>query len=161
MKIVVVSDNHTMRCVLTDIVSMHPDDDLYVHLGDSEFDATNRELKEYIKIKGNCDFKTGFLNTYKESGILMTHGHMYQVNINRNTLAQKAIQEACNVVLYGHTHIKHVEQLDGVICINPGSIAQSRNNEEETYAVLEMDKSLKITFYNAIHNIVEETEVTI
>ncbi|MGV2927310.1 YfcE family phosphodiesterase [Macrococcus capreoli] len=159
MKWVVVSDNHSMKNILTDIVSIHDDADVYIHLGDSEFDYRDVELKDYIKIRGNCDYSKDFHDTYElqqnDINAFLTHGHLYQVGHGRTRLAHAASDVNCQLALYGHLHVKRVEVIDGVVCINPGSIAQSRSDEEETYAVLTFDESDKmVTFYNQRHEIV-------
>lgn len=161
MRWVVVSDNHSMNNILTDIVSVHDDADVYIHLGDSEFDYNDSELKSYIKIKGNCDYGNDFHDVYalqqKDINAFLTHGHLYHVGSGREKLAAEARQADCQIALYGHLHVKRVEVVDGVVCINPGSIAQSRSQEEETYAVLTFDESDKmITFYNQNHEIVDK-----
>ena len=160
MKIVVVSDNHGNKNHLIDIISMHPDADQCIHLGDSEFQFHDSVLKPFKKVGGNCDFD---MNYPKESVIetpfgqcFFTHGHLYSVNRNRDNLAQKAIEKNCNIALYGHTHIMNVELIDGVWCINPGSISQSRDHNEETYAILTLEQNAKVTYYNQNHIKVEE-----
>lgn len=159
MKWVVVSDNHSMKNILTDIVSIHDDADVYIHLGDSEFDYNDAELKPYIKIKGNCDYGKDFHDTFElqqnDINAFLTHGHLYQVGNGRERLASVARDADCQIALYGHLHVKRIEVVDGVVCINPGSIAQSRSQEEETYAVLTFDESDQmVTFYNQQHEIV-------
>ncbi|GGB03835.1 metallophosphoesterase [Macrococcus hajekii] len=152
MKWVIVSDNHGMEHILTDIKVIHEDADYFIHLGDSEFSPENLELKDYITVKGNCDYN-GFDNERVIEGELnafMTHGHLYSVNTSRESLSAAARAAGCVIALYGHTHIRRVEEIDGVLCINPGSIAQSRSEERETYAVLS-DKEL--LFYDQNHRI--------
>lgn len=164
MKWVVVSDNHSMKNILTDIVSVHDDAEVYIHLGDSEFDYSDAALKPYIKIKGNCDYGTAFLDTYevREQNInaFLTHGHLYQVGSGRERLATVARDADCQIAFYGHLHVKRVEKINGVYCINPGSIGQSRSEDEETYAVLTVnDNENKVTFYNQQHEMVEEVKL--
>ena len=36
------------------------DADLFLHLGDSEFDYNDTELSLYQRVKGNCDFDPQF-----------------------------------------------------------------------------------------------------
>ncbi|TDM04476.1 YfcE family phosphodiesterase [Macrococcus carouselicus] len=152
MKWIVVSDNHGMENILTDIRTLHADADLFIHLGDSEFSAENIELRDYIKVMGNCDGPAFDKKTIVNSDTpaFLTHGHLYSVNQGRERLAAAAKEAGCRLALYGHTHIRRVETIDGVLCINPGSIAQSRSGERETYAVL-LDE--EIHFYDQQHRI--------
>lgn len=161
MKWVIVSDNHGKNNVLTDIKSIHADADLFFHLGDSEFDYSNRELNDYIKVAGNCDYDEHFEEECvvhkNEINVFVAHGHRYYVNSNRLMLAAVASRHHCQLAFYGHTHIRKVETIDGVVCINPGSIAQSRNSEPESYAVINFDESEKvITFFNDHHEIIDK-----
>ncbi len=44
------------------IYEMHPDADVYLHLGDSEFAYDDTELSLFNRVKGNCDFYPEFEN---------------------------------------------------------------------------------------------------
>lgn len=151
MKWVVVSDNHGMSPILTDIKSIHHDADRFIHLGDSEFMRDNPEIRDYVAVRGNCD-GPWFEQTMvlQEDGIFLTHGHLYAVNGGREKLAAAAKEAGCSLALYGHTHVRQIEEIEGVICINPGSIAQSRSEEPETYLVIQDDR---LTFYDQQHRI--------
>ncbi|HFF0419904.1 YfcE family phosphodiesterase [Staphylococcus aureus] len=61
-KWIIVSDNHTESGVLYQIYEMHPDADVYLHLGDSEFAYDDTELSLFNRVKGNCDFYPEFEN---------------------------------------------------------------------------------------------------
>lgn len=160
MKIVVVSDNHGNKNHLIDIISMHPDADSCIHLGDSEFQYHEPVLKPFEKVGGNCDFDMNYPNeAVLETPVgqcFYTHGHLYSVNRNREQLAHIAKERNCKFAFYGHTHIKNAELIDGVWCINPGSISQSRDHHEETYAILTLEQNAKVTYYNQKHIKVEE-----
>jgi len=152
MKWVVVSDNHGMTNILTDIKSIHHDADHFIHLGDSEFIRENPEMRGYKAVMGNCDGpwfdKTAILIDGPRA--FLTHGHLYSVNNSRGQHADAAKPADCRYVLYGHTHVRKIEEIDGILCINPGSIAQSRSEEPETYLVIE-DGTL--IFYDQCHRI--------
>lgn len=159
MKWVIVSDNHGQENILTDIKSVHSDADLFFHLGDSEFDFYDNELKDFIKVAGNCDYGDAFdpqcIVHRNEINVFVTHGHRYAVNTSRHQLASAAAEHHCQLAFYGHTHIKRVETIQGVVCINPGSIAQSRSNDPESYAVITFDESEKVvSFLNRQHEII-------
>ncbi|KAA1039978.1 metallophosphoesterase family protein [Macrococcus equipercicus] len=160
MKWVIVSDNHGEE-VLRDIQTIHDDADLWVHLGDSEFDYHAPELKHYTKVAGNCDYGADFkdeqLIQYHDINAYMTHGHKLSVNRGLKQLAARAAEHQCSIAFYGHTHVRHVETVDGVVCINPGSISQSRSADPESYAVITFDETEKvITFLNERHEIMDK-----
>ena len=50
-KWIIVSDNHTESGVLYQIYEMHPDADVYLHLGDSEFAYDDTELSLFNRVK--------------------------------------------------------------------------------------------------------------
>lgn len=161
MKWVIVSDNHSMKNILTDIVSVHEDADIFIHLGDSEFDYNDRELKPYIRVAGNCDYGHQFESStqvqMQHINAFVTHGHLYSVGRSRTRLAEAAAEANCNLAFYGHTHIKRIETVQGVVCINPGSIAQSRSEDTETYAVFTVEEENQmITYYDQYHEIVDK-----
>lgn len=98
-KWIIVSDNHTESGVLYQIYEMHPDADVYLHLGDSEFAYDDTELSLFNRVKGNCDFYPEFENeaVAKCNGVkaFYTHGHLYQVNRTRDLLAKKGLELGC------------------------------------------------------------------
>ncbi|MGS0652583.1 YfcE family phosphodiesterase, partial [Staphylococcus arlettae] len=61
-KWIIVSDNHTEKGILFEVINHHPDADVAIHLGDSEFTYEDSELSYYYKVKGNTDFYPEFEN---------------------------------------------------------------------------------------------------
>jgi putative phosphoesterase len=45
----------------------------------------------------------------------------------------------CEVVVYGHTHVPHLEQHRGVWIVNPGSPTERRRAPDRSMAVFEVD----------------------
>ena len=64
----------------------------------------------------------------------MTHGHLYNVIFGMDRLYYLAKENNCNLVLYGHTHIQKMEEHDGIIFLNPGSVL------DNNYAIVLEDK---------------------
>lgn len=114
-KWIIVSDNHTESGVLYQIYEMHPDADVYLHLGDSEFAYDDTELSLFNRVKGNCDFYPEFENEavakYNDVKAFYTHGHLYQVNRTRDLLAEKGLELGCLFAFYGHTHVANMSIL--------------------------------------------------
>lgn len=98
-KWIVVSDNHTESGILYQIYEAHPDADMYLHLGDSEFEYDDTELSLFRRVKGNCDFYPEFENEAvakcNDVKAFYTHGHLYQVNRTRHLLAEQARELGC------------------------------------------------------------------
>lgn len=112
-KWLIVSDNHTESGILYHLYDYHKDADVYLHLGDSEFEYNDTELSLYQRVKGNCDFYPEFPNEeiVEKNGVkaFYTHGHLYGVNQTRMRLAEKAQSLNCQLAFYGHTHIAKYE----------------------------------------------------
>ncbi len=85
---------------------------------------------------GNCDvegFSPGFkhflLFQYNGKKIFLHHGHR---PITINTADALGV----DIIIQGHTHLCSLEKRNGMILMNPGSLALPRNNLY-TYGVLE------------------------
>ena len=149
MKCLILSDTHGQNEILKQMVMLYPDMDYYLHLGDSE--TTPDELEPFISVRGNNDFYD-----YPNELILEAEGHkMYLIHSSQYgylipgfpfsesrliKLKDHAKEQGCDIVLYGHTHILAIEELDGVHMINPGSITQPRNGVTFSYVILELTK---------------------
>ena len=79
-------------------------------------------------VKGNCDYNDiGLENeiTFRLPGginCMLTHGHKYNVKMNRDILSYAASSKECQVVIYGHTHNYDDSFVGPVRMINPGCI---------------------------------------
>ena len=70
----------------------------------------------------------------------LTHGH----KINpQNPYKKKKV----DVVLFGHSHIHEITNVDGVTYINPGSISIPKGDKINSYAIWENNT---ITIYNLL-----------
>lgn len=147
MKILVVSDTHGRDRELETAVEREAPFDRLIHCGDVE----GREI--FIEaladcpcciVAGNNDF---FCDLPREQEItvggkkaLVTHGHYYGVSIDLSGIADEARSRGCEVAFFGHTHKPVVAQKDGVLVINPGSLAYPRQaGRKSSYAVLNTD----------------------
>ncbi|MBQ9858763.1 MAG: metallophosphoesterase [Oscillospiraceae bacterium] len=141
MKILVMSDSHgNIKNMLTAIHAESPD--MILHLGDHHTDC--RELRNRFPeiplraVKGNCD-RAGeleldeFICEYLR--IMMVHGHRFNVKYSLDSLITNAMYKDVDILLYGHTHVAHTQEFEGMHIINPGSVGASR----ATYCVLEIE----------------------
>ena len=53
----------------------------------------------------------------------LTHGHLYGVNFGLERLSEEARDRNCSMAFFGHTHKPCNKVVNGVHCINPGSIS--------------------------------------
>lgn len=99
------------------------------------------------------DFSNGFRRNFKVSinflnflfikicrkTIMLSHGHISNVQENLKELAGFAKVRNCSICCYGHTHRVGDNIVDGVRMINPGCLSK-HNNEASgiTYALLKL-----------------------
>ena len=90
-------------------------------------------------VAGNCDFGAleplDGLAAFDGVVIFYTHGHMYGVKYDLDTLADAAAARGAEVALFGHTHIPLEEQRGTVLLFNPGSCGRCYTGPD-TYGVL-------------------------
>lgn len=102
----------------------------------------NEFSDKIIAVRGNCDsevdemvLKFPIMATYStvlDNGrrLFLTHGHIY----NEDKLPKLS---SGDVLIYGHTHIPKVEKRGDVFIINPGSITFPKENNPNSYGILE------------------------
>lgn len=100
----------------------------------------NRYADNIICMRGNCDayvdsmvLDFGLCDDLSmifdgKNKIYLSHGHIY----NPDNLPKIGEQ---SIFLYGHTHIAKDETVNGIRCINPGSISIPKNGQVSTYMV--------------------------
>lgn len=138
LKIVVVSDSHGNNEVLEWLRNKHPNAYAFVHCGDLEDDP--RYYDRWVFVRGNNDyygtFKDIVMFKARKHKIYIEHSHLCPYRTRKAALARKAKSKACDIVLYGHTHCSDVEEVEGVLTLNPGSTWWPRDGKEPSYALL-------------------------
>lgn len=151
-RILIMSDSHGLQDEVFDIKERHQVDHM-IHCGDSELTSDHPALEDMTYVKGNCDYDNKFtydqVISVKGITIFITHGHMYDVHRSLQNLSYKGEEVDARIICYGHTHIAGAELIDNQLFINPGSVLYSRNDEVETYAILELGEfdKVKVMFY--------------
>ena len=148
MKVLIVSDTHGHDENLERAVMMETPFDMLVHCGDVEGREIFIEaLAECpcIIVAGNNDFFTDLSHeeeiTLEGHKMLVTHGHYYFVSRNHDRLVEKAREDNCQIAMYGHTHTPVIEEEDGILVINPGSLTYPRQRgRRPSYAVMELEQ---------------------
>ncbi len=127
--LVVISDTHGSGKGIEKMRSILAENDFIVHLGDG-FSEARTLIGDYPEkayaCLGNCDVFSplpdeGILEVERVK-ILYCHGHKYGVKSTLARLAQEAKKRDCDVALYGHTHTARIDEIDGVMLVNPGSL---------------------------------------
>ena len=143
MKILIAGDSHSNTQALMDIITKHPNMDLYLHTGDSE--DTSFSIYPFESVRGNCDYDDYLANKIKYDtpygALLMQH----KPNISILELKKQKIK----IFVYGHLHKRDFHQEDGIYFVSPGSIAFSRDQYSEGYVILDITKEdVKATFFD-------------
>lgn len=168
MKYLVVSDNHSDREILNTLFTQYRGNvDAIFHCGDSELDSDDPLWVGVHKVRGNCDFDTGYpeelvINT-GEDVVYMTHGHLVDVKTSMLPITLKAKEVGANIILFGHTHVLGVEKHEGILYLNPGSILLPRGQYRHvpTYAIIESNThQFSIQYYNRQQKQVSELAFT-
>lgn len=125
--------------MLGDILYHGPRNDLPKDYAPKEVISMLNGIKEYIIcVRGNCDTEVDqmvldfpvlneqVLLSIDGIEMLAVHGHKAFPSVKGDT-----------VVLSGHTHIPKLEEKDGVIYMNPGSVSIPKESSHHGYMIFE------------------------
>ena len=152
-KIVVVSDTHGRPGGMLYAIGQELPFDALVHCGDSEEDLAKRlgKGREYAlyTVRGNCDRAAAGPETcmFTVLGVpfYVAHGHTFGVKYSLGRLKEAARAADAKVCLFGHTHIPHWSEEDGILLLNPGSASIPGDPAKgRTYLVLEVREDGKV-----------------
>lgn len=158
MRILILSDSHGDVTSMQRAVERTKPDQI-VHLGDCWRDG--EELKKRFpllpiaQVLGNCDawsfssppiqsvdcWALGARSTEQlvltlgGHRVFLCHGHRYQVKNSLLSLSYAAREAGAELCLFGHTHTQHLETMEGLTLLNPGSIGPLQHG----FAVAETD----------------------
>lgn len=108
-------------------------------------DLLNQYKNKIIAVRGNCDSEVDqmvlnypmmgdyhilMMDGYK---VFMTHGHLY----NKNQMPELNEGDA---FIHGHFHLPMADQLKGIYYLNPGSITLPKENNPNSYAIIDNDE---------------------
>ena len=118
--------------------------DAIVHLGDGWRDAEAlHRLYPRIpleQVPGNCDLgrfeERERVVFFGDCRVLLCHGHTLGVKSSLLRASYEARERGAQALLYGHTHIPHIDYHDGLWLVNPGSIGDHRR---PSYGVLTVE----------------------
>ena len=158
LRILIMSDSHgrneNVELAIAQVREEIGEFQMLIHLGDV---GDAREIESlagvpcYI-VRGNTDYDAKLLNAnvIEASGhrIFATHGHLYQVDMRLDLLRFAALENDCDIAMYGHTHVPYLEEdPDDITILNPGSISKPRQADHRyTYMVTEIDDEDEVTY---------------
>ena len=146
MRIIVISDTHGNKNAIDSVFLRNSDADLFIHLGDGErdIDAFLLENPSYasrvIHVAGNCDFNS-LSNDFEiipANGhkILASHGHIYAVKNSLEIIKKTAKRLNCDIVLYGHTHVRYNKFENDLYIMNPGSAGNPHDGKKPSFGTI-------------------------
>lgn len=151
MKIAVISDSHYNEKSIKLIQNHLKDIDILLHCGDGAPDVNyikNFFSGEIYAVRGNCDITSEYpierIIEIEDKKIYITHGHMYNVKSEYNTIFYKGKEVNADIVLFGHTHKAMISNYDNLIIMNPGSIALPYGRDRKTMGIIEILNDSKI-----------------
>ena len=132
-KLLVLSDSHGGRTAIERVLMKESKNiDALIFLGDGlrdlELTLTLYPKLRAYSVAGNCDYgalePTDGLAAFDGVVIFYTHGHMYGVKYDLDTLADAASARGAEVALFGHTHRRELVRGVGTAAtvFNPGSL---------------------------------------
>ncbi len=157
-RVLVMSDSHgnseNVRRAIEKTREEVGDFQLLIHLGDV---GNAQEVEElagvpcYI-VRGNTDYDRNLRDVnvilVGEHRLFLTHGHRYGVHSSLLSLRNAALENDCDIAMYGHTHVPLLdEDVDDVTILNPGSLTYPRQEgKKQSFVVMEVDDAEEVTY---------------
>ena len=158
-KYFVCSDIHGAESRLESALTRQSDIDTVVVCGDLEMEVydveeiirrcTSRSI-DILMVRGNCDpwFSSSSripdqitLTFNTKHKALVMHSHLYRAS--SELMAYAAKENACDIVIYGHTHRQTDKEVYGIRFLNPGAMKNGN------YLIIETSGKgdLEVTLY--------------
>ncbi len=94
-----------------------------------------------VAVKGNCDFSSNYQKQavfcVEQVAVLAVHGDLFGVKLSLSRLYDYAKKLGVNLVLYGHTHLPKITEINGITLVNPGSLSNYAG--AKTFASIKID----------------------
>ncbi len=114
---------------------------LIIHAGDVDSPSVLtglREIAPVVAVRGNMD-KATWARELQELEYVDIDGVGMCIIHDRAELDARALPTGTRVVIYGHSHKPHVEYIDDVLYLNPGSAGPRRFHLPVSMALLSID----------------------
>ena len=153
-RVLIMSDSHGNNGNVRKAIEKAGKIDLMIHLGDVGTEYLQVERMSGVPtymVAGNNDYG-GFLRDMciiyiGSHKVLLTHGHRYNVHYGVDRLRYLALENECEIVMYGHTHVPFLDEGEDVTILNPGSISLPRQmGYKKTFMIMEIDDQENITY---------------
>lgn len=116
------------------------------------YDIGKYNLEARTLLKGSVIIPYSQSLNVNGHNILITHGHLQNIEYSYEPISEIAKEKACKTVIYGHTHFpQNLDAID-IRLINPGSISRPRGGMPATFAILTVEKTFINTAFLKINN---------
>ena len=144
VKEIMEKENPDKIILLGDLYYHGPRNDLTQEYNPMKVAEILNSLKDkLLVVKGNCDaevdemisdfkFEDHLLLDINGKKIYFTHGHKYNI--------EKIPYEDFEILIYGHIHQGFIQEKEGYLFANPGSISLPKGGTEHSYLILEEDE---------------------
>ena len=152
-KLIVLSDSHGSKTAVKTVLGwakdrLPPDDTICAaaFLGDGLADLRAAAdaagfYCEWHLVCGNNDYGYSVPGTcvfdFCDHRFFMCHGHRHSIYAGWHGLTAAARSSGAEIVLFGHSHVPVFRKENGILLINPGSVARPRSRIGATFAVIE------------------------
>ena len=142
MIVAVVADTHAKtQPIIRELKKFKPDHLLFAgdHYVDGQKIARSLSIP-FNAVAGNCDAGNSRPQeetiSLMEHCIYLVHGHQLGVKSSLNRLYYRAKELNADLAIFGHTHYPHLEKIDDIWLVNPGSPSRPRLGEKGSYAII-------------------------
>lgn len=138
---IVKKENPEKIVLLGDLYYHGPRNELSQEYAPMEVAKILNSLKDKLMVvRGNCDaevdemisefkFEEHILTNINGKNIYFTHGHKYNI--------ENIPYEDFDILIYGHIHQGFIQEKEGYLFANPGSISLPKGGTEHSYLILE------------------------
>lgn len=151
MKLLVISDTHRVLSKVYKVINAIENKiSGVIHCGDVTEDVMLLKSRypniKFYNVRGNCDYGSGvpseevFIIGGKR--IFVTHGHNYGVNYGADRISYRSEELEADACLFGHTHIPYLENYNGIVIMNPGSLSGPRGGSKASYGIITIEDGL-------------------
>ena len=156
LKIIALSDTHMPRMAKglpPTLVKELKDADFILHAGDWQTEAVYEELSKFAPVDGVCGNvdKEEMIERFGMKKILafsgfrigLVHGHGRKGTTEQRALAAFK-EENIDLIIFGHSHIPVLKEIEGLTLLNPGSPTDKRRQPSYSFAIIRIGKEMKV-----------------
>lgn len=148
MRILIVSDTHGRHGKFDIALENEKPVDAVFHLGDFQDEEEYFEIFSdcpVYMVAGNNDFYSDlpFEREVSFAGkrIFMAHGHGQYVHAGTRRIVEEGKRRGVDIIMFGHTHTPYLDEEEGILVLNPGSLTYPRQaNHRASYILMEIDE---------------------